>query len=171
MENFKVGDTVKIKKCNFHNNCEYLGRIFKIKEIKPIPRFRYPYVLEGCEETFCAGELELITRELKKSDLKERYICKHRDGRESMFDGRYFLEIKKGKFTRNTLISLSQFTDDLRATDSISHPEVIKYDIMEIYKPEYNVVAKREEKEVKEITMAEVEEKFGCKVKIIKEEN
>ena len=29
----------------------------------------------------------------------------------------------------------------------------------------------REHEEVKEVTMAEVEEKFGCKVKIVKEEN
>ncbi len=85
------------------------------------------------------------------------------------------------------VIHLYNFNDDLTSSDGYS-----SYDIMAIrktsdYSIEFSVtfifhtlfyrrLSNRlfwnwEREEIKEVTMAEVEEKFGCKVKIVKEED
>lgn len=168
MSEFKVGDLVRVKKCEVHEGCKNVGKTLEISNIRSDVSY-FPYEMKDCNETFCAAELELVQRNFTKSDLKEGYICKHKDGRKSMFDGKVFNEIKNGKFTGNILITLCELTNDLRNADDYS--EADDFDIIEIYKPHYDCIYKRPKNETKEVTLAEIEEKFGCKVKIIKEDN
>jgi hypothetical protein len=94
------------------------------------------------------------------------------------------------KYALGKVIHLDDYKDDL--TDSDKSLKNSDYDIMAIrktadlglkysvpfifnvlflYGPSDRIFWDWEREEVKEVTMAEVEEKFGCKVKIVKEES
>lgn len=100
-----------------------------------------------------------------------------------------FLDLSpKIKIALGKVVHLYDYNDDLTISDNYKDYDVmairktsnydLKYSVPFIfdnlfYSKEYSILfwdLKREEVEVKEVTMAEVEEKFGCKVKIVKEE-
>lgn len=106
---------------------------------------------------------------MKKYDLKSGMILKTRNGRLYLVVGSY------GNFTfanEREWCSDFQFNDDLTAKYGFSD-----LDVMCVYKQhtgtlrgmfdveEHRLVWKREE--VKEVSMKEVCEKFGCQVKIV----
>lgn len=106
-------------------------------------------------------------KEFTKADLKDRMVVELGDGEDYLVvDG---LLLSDSGFMR-----LSRYRNDLTISDSSA-----KWDIVKVYDqtntlPPFGAFAPPpqllwERKEVKEVTMAEVEEKFGCKVKIVKE--
>ena len=104
-------------------------------------------------------------KEFTKSDLKNRMVVECRNGLRYIVVDEYLL----GKSGYN---ELEDFTADLRCEKNA------EFDIAKVYEKtkcllnlekdspfEMDIIWQRPE--VKEITMAEVEEKFGCKVKIV----
>lgn len=87
--------------------------------------------------------------------------------------------------SRGGIIRLDAYDDCLNSKEggglsssydimAIAHDHFSFKDIMRImfgFMSEDDIFWDWERKEIKELTMAEVEEKFGCKVKIVKEEN
>lgn len=163
---FKLGDLVRVKKCRLHTDCNYVGLISRISCIYDnMLGASFPYSLEGCDEMFSASELELVNPSFNKKDLKERYIVVFKNGMESMFDGSGFREIREGKFMRHRFVHIDDFDDYLNNKVNAD------FSIVKICKPRYDCIWMKSEDEIREVTMAEVEERFGCKVRIKKEEN
>lgn len=103
-------------------------------------------------------------KEFTKSDLKNRMVVVTAQGETYMVVDEYF--INSNGFNR-----LSEYDDNLR---TIQRLKFFNNDIVKIYDitTSINTHGKKliwERSEVKEVTMSEVEEKFGCKVKIVKE--
>lgn len=111
-------------------------------------------------------------KEFTKSDLKNRMVVEYRNGKRRMV-------------VDNMLIGYSQYGDLEEYNDDLSYNGGYNgtldsgLDIVKVYS-EINVFGNKDNirklgtpiwqrSEVKEVTMAEVEEKFGCKVKIVKE--
>lgn len=104
---------------------------------------------------------------MKKSDLiPGKHAIVMRDGWVGLFLGEFFMG--------ETLhIGLNYYTDDLLDRFGDSENDIMKVLLIENYTvfseiADCNTLWEREE--VKEVTMAEIEEKFGCKVKIIEED-
>lgn len=101
---------------------------------------------------------------MKKSDLKNRMVVECRNGNK-------YMVIDDKLISTTGFMRLSDYKTDLSLKD-ISCNEL---DIMKVYKEidifdfdiAYNIIWERIE--VKEVTMADVEKKFGCKIKIVKE--
>ena len=107
-------------------------------------------------------------KEFKKSDLKNRMVVEYRNGERRMV-------------VDDMLIGYSQYGDLGEYNDNLSCKVTLPggLDIVRVY-PEINIFRRKFDKtelgipiwerpEIKEVTMAEIEEKFGCKVKIVKE--
>lgn len=107
-------------------------------------------------------------KEFKKSDLKNRMVVEYRNGERRMV-------------VDNMLIGYSQYGDLDEYNNDLSYKGTFPkdLDIVRVY-PEITTFRRKydkidlampiwERQEAKEVTMAEVEEKFGCKVKIVKE--
>lgn len=114
---------------------------------------------------------DYMNKELKKEDLKVGYVVKFNDGVLGMV-----APVVKDNGENDLII---------RFNDSVYHYTYITYDtllsINKVYGYSANARAPfsisatfrellwKREKPVKEVTMTEIEEKFGCKVKIVKE--
>lgn len=99
---------------------------------------------------------------MTKADLKNRMVVECRNGEKYIVIGDKILSTKGHNW-------LLDYNEDL--TSELGLPE---YDIMKVYDKVFSLDFNKdmlellwERKEVKEVTMSEVEEKFGCKVKII----
>lgn len=115
---------------------------------------------------------------MKLDDLKTGMIVKTRDGKchiimkDFLDEGDILAGISTNAYISNSWTRLSNYSQDMTFSDH-GLPEL---DIVEVWKgspfcidvPE-KLLWKREEYKV--VTMKEIEEKFGCKVKIIQEEN
>lgn len=107
---------------------------------------------------------------MKKSDLKTGMVVECRNGKRYIVMNDRFLSISGYNL-------LSSYISELLMKRTPLTEYLSEYGIMKIYKPQLVCLDLRyvikdliwERSDVKEITMAEVEEKFGCKVKIIKE--
>ena len=69
---FKIGDKVKVVKCNIHRHCDNIGKIGEIESI--IPKNIYPYKLKECDEWFFENELELVEENKTLGDMLGRTI-------------------------------------------------------------------------------------------------
>ena len=115
---------------------------------------------------------DYMNKELKKDDLKVGYVVKFNDGVLGMVapvvkdNGEDDLIIRFNDsvyhytyiITDSTLLSIKEvygYSTNARAPFSISDT--------------FRELLWKREEPVKEVTMAEIEEKFGCKVKIVKE--
>lgn len=103
-------------------------------------------------------------KDFTKSDLKNRMVVELRNGtRYVVIDDKILSSIGYD--------FLSTYNEDLTMEKGPSKHDIVKvYD--QIYCIDFNKNSLNllwERSEVKEVTMAEVEEKFGCKVKIVKE--
>lgn len=117
---------------------------------------------------------------MKLDDLKTGMIVKTKDGKCHIimkdFLGKedILAGISDSKDISNSWTSLSKYNQDMTFSDN--GLRLYELDIVEVWKgrpycidvPE-KLLWKREEYKV--VTMKEIEEKFGCKVKIIQEEN
>lgn len=111
------------------------------------------------------------------NDLKTGMIVKTRKGDSYIVmmdflgeDINILAGISDNETISNKWIKMSGYTQDLTC------PKVSNLDIMSVYSSNpcdidipKGILWKREE--YKEVTMKEIEEKFGCKVKIVQEEN
>ena len=107
-----------------------------------------------------------------KSDLKNRMVVEDRKGRLKI----YIDDILLGDKTYSLI---GDYNEDLMyGKRSFSELDIVKvYEQVRVCCYLYgdnlsnlSLIWQREE-EVKEVTMAEIEEKFGCKVKIINDKN
>ena len=103
---------------------------------------------------------------MKKSNLKNQMIVECRNGKRRMV-------------VDNILICDNGFIDLLNYNNDLKHMKFSEFDIIKIYDKIYRLDLLDNQKrlnllwarsEVKEVTMADVEKKFGCKIKIVKEE-
>ena len=113
-------------------------------------------------------------RTFTKKDLKNRMVVEYRNGERYMVVD----DILLGD---NYWCSLSQYSDDLTRKSCRVGEVCSDYDIVKVFPEIYYYSRMRtisvrngdkilwQRHEVKEVTMTEIEEKFGCKVKIIKE--
>ena len=107
-------------------------------------------------------------KEFKKSDLKNRMVVEYRNGYRRMVCDNWLM----GRCESD---GLNTYNDDLTIKNYYSseyditkvYPEVITFEQILLVEQKHKPIWQRSE--VKEVTMAEVEEKFGCKVKIVKE--
>ena len=109
------------------------------------------------------------------NDLKTGMIVKIRSGeyyiimRDFIDYGDVLAGLSCNNIISDTWISLSAYNKDM------THPTLPNIDIMSVY-ASYTYSADTpkkllwERKEYKEVTMKEIEEKFGCKVKIVEED-
>lgn len=106
------------------------------------------------------------------NDLKTGMIVKIREGssyiimRDFIDEGDILAGLSCNNVISNTWTSLSNYNQDM------THSELPNLDIVSVYaSPEYSVDTPTkllwERKEYKEVTIQEIQEKFGCKVKII----
>lgn len=152
---FKVGDRVRFsKKMDGHNHGPYVKNDDLVRSIIAIDSDRIR--LEGLSENwFREHELELVdTSKFTKSDLQEGDIVTDREGAKSLY--------LNGDFAGETL-SFGWFNDDLKNKDRDTGNDIVK-----VERPA-KLETVFERKEVREMTMAELCEHFGCPVKIVKE--
>lgn len=100
-----------------------------------------------------------------KADLKNGMVIEQRCGTRKIV-------------IEDRIVGYEEYGELQRYGDDLLHQNNPGLDIVKIYKPtntieqalrSNNLELLWERHEVKEVTMAEVEEKFGCKVKIVKE--
>lgn len=106
---------------------------------------------------------------MKKSDLKNRMVVECRNGRRYMVIDDMLLSTTGYNY-------LSTYTSDLLMKTTPLTEHLAGYDIVKVYRKRLNVLSFMyldtndvlwERSEVKEVTMSEIEKKFGCKVKIV----
>ncbi len=156
MKNFKVGDRVKFsEKMNEALHSPFVKKDDKSRKI--IDTLFGDFMLEGLpNDTFQSDEL--IPATFTKEDLQNGDILTDKDGDKSIyFDGSIY----------GNTVSEDELNDDLTADRDWCEPT---YDIVKVERPiKFETVFDRT-KEIKEMTMEELCEHFGCQIKIIKEE-
>jgi hypothetical protein len=118
-----------------------------------------------------------MIKKFTKSDLKNRMVVETRNGEKYILVDDRFLS-KTGFLWLNTHTDKNRGTFHQGYNDDLTIDSGANWDIIKVYKEVNNLCFYNddvygaldllwERKPVKEVTMAEVEEKFGCKVKII----
>ena len=154
---FKVGDRVRFSKAMDGEShgpvVEFDNIIRKIIEIKD-----GDIRLEGLPENwFCEIELELVdTSKFTKSDLQEGDIATDREGYKSRF--------YNNSLWGNTL-GIHVLTDDLKAKDGDTKNDIVKVERPTKYE---TVFERKEEPEVREMTVEEISKELGYEVKVVK---
>jgi len=175
---FKVGDKVIIHKpiCTVgvspswvSEMDKYDARIVTLESQNPSGSWK----IKEDFWSFSENWMELVRgKDMEKRNLGDGDVVELRNGEICVVFHDYLFE-KEG-----SRVSLDPFREDLTNGGCIGK----KFDIMKVCKKPpfpfdfYNekpalILWDWVRKEAKEVTMAEVEEKFGCKVKIIKGEN
>lgn len=111
--------------------------------------------------------LSLKMKNFTKSDLKSHMVVRLRDGRVGVVFGNYII-------TASSIIFINRYNDDLTMSFSKDIDIVQAFDSLDFSSVLDNSVLiwdRQREEEIKEVTMGEVEKKFGCKVKIINDKN
>ena len=176
MSKFKVGDRVRV---NSTTICaQYIGKTGKIVADASLPLVgeRYDVLFDGENKPsnyyWLDHELELVKRKsFTKNDLKDGMVVEYRCG---------WMELVLGKKTVDGTgsHSLCNFDDELINKDSrasdIMRVYIVNDDITNIDRifdrACLTLLWEREEKpDYKEMTVAEIEEKLGYKVKVIGE--
>lgn len=157
---FKVGDTARVVDPILDSQ-EYLkGHIFKITSVIDCADSQHCY--EG-ERMWLDKELELIeVNKMTKKDLKNGDIVTLRNGDRLVLCDECFNDLS-GDYS-NHLYDLDELRDDLtyKAWDDDSSSDIVK-----VERPvKYETVFERRE-EVKELTVDEISEKLGYKVKVV----
>lgn len=174
---FKIGDRVKVIKDIWDKNLlNKIGTVIDKGDL--YSTIEFDIFINGHEgngsgkKGHCwnlnENEIELVKNKIP--ELKERYLVKYRNGQEGMIDKFDRIEeIKNGKFTNECITDLDELDENLL----YNFKNMNKYDIMEVYKPQYEKIWERQEEvksEVKEMTMKEICDKLGYEIKIKKEE-
>jgi hypothetical protein len=160
---FKVGDKVKFIGDD-NGTLIKRNKIYTIKKINESFGNKYISVKEiESPHSYSIEKFELV-QDFTLSDIKERWLVVFANGKEAYLDkDNYFRIIEKGK-TTGEYIHIRNFTNDLKTI------LIGNYSIVKILKPRYEEVWNRPaKKKIKEVTMKEVNEKFGEEV-LIKED-
>ena len=112
-----------------------------------------------------------MEKNFTKADLKDGMIVEYRNGRMRLVFGKKLYDTFY--IIANELINYDETLCARFSSLGKAYDIVRVYDKSNWYSGFENIQSKllwerKEESEVKEVTMAEVEEKFGCKVKIVK---
>lgn len=157
---FKVGDKVKVVKCNIHSNCENINKISKIIKIENF--VTYPYYLEDCVEPFKSEELELVKKQFTKADLKDGDIVTYRNGSKRTVIAEKLIN-SGGYIAKN----IDNYTEELK--DTISG---IDLDIVKVERPiQYETMFERKEEildETEKRYLSNVIRPFRDKIECIK---
>ena len=169
---FKIGDTVRcIKLVQPHLSLAKVGNVYKIVRVDRGDKYYSYKTEEGL--WFNESELELI-RTFEKSDLLSGYLVERNDGTL-----RLVMATRSGMYLTDgdVYLTLDDYNDNLENTinKALSIKRVygftsIPSQTLELRTEGRLLIWERPE-EAKEITISDIEEKFGCKVKIVKEEN
>lgn len=156
MSTFKVGDTVRIKGVSYTDKRD-IGKVGMIKHIdddflSPSPH-KYK-VIPTADLWFCEEELELVPSEITWETLKK--------GDKVQSNSSIIQNPQTVIETIGDIVFLSRDFDDYTTGPFYSRKELaaVGYTIIQPEPPK---------EEVLELTVREIEEKFGKKVKIIKE--
>lgn len=166
---FKVGDRVEIHKptdtskppCWVDKMDKYDGQVVTLENLNSSQK--YWKIDEWCfNEDWLIGE----EKEMKKSQLQDGDIVEVRNGDRYIV---FFGELKR----KYEFLSLSNYSEDM-INDFDSEFDIVKVKVQSVF-PFKEIESKHifwnwTRKETIEVTMKEVEEKFGCKVKIVKGE-
>ena len=154
MRIFKVGDRVKFsEKMNGNLHNPFVKKDNEVRKIVSI--FLGNIVLENLPNNSFQAD-ELISAKFEKCDIKNFDICTDREGCKSIY--------YNGELYGET-IGLDILEDNLKDEDEDTANDIIK-----VERPiKYETIFERND-EIKEMTMKELCEHFGCEVKIIKEE-
>lgn len=107
-------------------------------------------------------------------DLKTGMIVKTREGnsyiimRDFIDDGDVLAGLSDSDNISNTWISLSNYNQDM-THHTLPFLDIVNVYASSVYSADTPTKLLWERKEYKEVTMQEIEEKFGCKVKIIED--
>lgn len=177
MSKFNVGDKVRvIKTYEPDNRRSFIGRVLTIQKINCMGRdwylrkgFDYFSVVEkDVNYIFYEDELELVERKsFTKSDIKDGMVVEFRDGdRRIVLNGHLM--------TNNAVINTSHFTEDLQHQfDDFTIDKVYTSNARfgtDYFKDEYLDLIWEREPEYKEMTVSEIEEKLGYKIKVISDD-
>lgn len=170
---FKVGDEVRVHKPRDLDESptwisqmdEYDGRIVTLKKCSPTERY-----WEIGEWYYNEDWLELVTeeeKEMRKSQLQDGDIVEVRNGDRYIV---FFGELRR----KHGFLSLCDYSEDMTMNEFDSEFDIVKVKVQSAF-PFKEIESKHifwnwTRKKAIEVTMKEVEEKFGCKVKIIKGE-
>lgn len=100
-----------------------------------------------------------------KSDLKSNMVVRLRDGRVGVIFGNYIITASSiiyiyiYHYNDDLTMSCSKGIDIVQVFDHLDFSSVLDDSVL--------IWDRQREEEIKEVTMAEVEAKFGCRVKII----
>ena len=115
----------------------------------------------------------IMNESFSKSDLKNRMVVELYDGKKYLVIDNFLIGehgfCSLDKFSNNLRSSIPHFPDVVRVFDCVYVTNALKQELTKrnYVNSFYNPELLWEREEAKEVTMAEVEEKFGCKVKIV----
>ena len=143
MNKFKVGDKVRfIKQEIDHNNDVILGKVYTIKGVDSDGDYR----VTECGDYF--EESELSHAVATKAHLKSHHIVENRLGSKDVWEEE----------------DADDYNDDMEYYSMGDRDK--DYDIMKVY--EFETLVWERETKASEMTVAEIEEALGKKIKIIK---
>lgn len=178
---FKVGDRVKVKEGlvagSYYNECYfnssmriYCGKSFIIKNTEERYSLGSRYSLSGISDWVFSDDMLELDPGFTKADLKDGMIIEHRDGD-------LFIVLGDRIVAKNGYWTLDDYNDDLTDRNHKGADIVNVYktksgvlnDIDDVYNKDYLTLIweRKEEPEYKEMTVEEIEEKLGYKVKVV----
>ena len=108
-------------------------------------------------------------------DLKTGMIVKTREGkynivmRDFIDEGDILAGLSRNNKISETWTSLSNYNQDM-TNSRFPHLDIMNVYASSVYSADTQTRLLWERKEYKEVTMKEIEEKFGCKVKIVEDD-
>lgn len=156
MRIFKVGDKVKFsEKMNGALHTPYVGKDDESRKI--IDTLFGNFILEGLPDNNFSSD-ELISAKFEKCDLQNGDILTDGAGDKSIY--------RNGELYGDT-VDLEYLNNDLTVNPNKCHKN---WSIVKVERPiKFETVFERTN-DIKEMTMKELCDHFGCQVKIVKEE-
>lgn len=193
MSKFKVGDKVKVARKTGHGYCcwvpsmdQFLGTI---QEVAYVDEQRGFYRFRGIPFSFSEGALELVLAVQTFGDLETCDYVQFDDGKWALVLKLYG-KVKLLPVVNDTVYGelFAKYGVAIKGTHTIDTPILLSLDagvrqVKRVLRPKdqadiyytfstaghYDVVY--EMPKVKEYTLAQLEEKLGCRIKIVKEES
>lgn len=170
---FKVGDKVRIKNnlkeikdfagsytCELEN---YVGDIVTITDIQKSVKGKTGANVKENSWFWDFKAFEKVEEVMKKEDLKNGDIVTLKNGDKMVHTGYGLKDLEKSN--NNPVYSLDSYDDDFKYYRCNE-----KYDVVKVERPvKYETVFEREE-EVQELTVDEISERLGYKVKVVGED-
>lgn len=168
MSKFKVGDKVRVVRIEIDGVPKAAAFIGKFGTVEGYCGNGYILSFNGVRYKDLAWtDYELVNADFTKSDLKDGMVVEFRDG------GRRIL-LNGHLMTNNSVLDTYHFTEDLQHQfDDFTIDKVYTSNAkfgMDYFKDMYLKLIWEREPEYKEMTVAEIEEKLGYKIKVISDD-